>query len=176
MFINLSGVSNTEGKVVETAMEPELTEVKNRMGTFSVVEKKPVRWKLSNTGRDHVCVEAEGFICLMIPCDRCLDDVTVKIPVHFTQELNLAQSAEDRQEALDEADYLEGYQIDAEKLLYHEILMNWPAKILCKPDCKGICRKCGQNLNEGMCDCDQQEYDPRMAAIKDIFNGTVKEV
>ncbi|MDD6168654.1 MAG: DUF177 domain-containing protein, partial [Lachnospiraceae bacterium] len=49
-------------------------------------------------------------------------------------------------------------------------LVNWPAKVLCKPDCKGICPKCGTNLNLETCDCEQGELDPRMAAFQDVFN------
>ncbi len=42
-------------------------------------------------------------------------------------------------------------------------------------DSKGICRQCGRDLNTGTCDCDTFVPDPRMAVIKDIFNGN-KEV
>ena len=59
-----------------------------------------------------------------------------------------------------------------EELLRNEIVINWPMKILCRPDCRGICRQCGQDLNTGTCDCDTFVPDPRMAVIKDIFNGT----
>ena len=54
-------------------------------------------------------------------------------------------------------------------------LVNMPVKVLCKPGCKGICKQCGHNLNEGECGCDTFVPDPRMAAIKDIFNAN-KEV
>ena len=57
-----------------------------------------------------------------------------------------------------------------------EISFNMPTKILCKPDCKGICKVCGKNLNEGDCGCDQFVPDPRMAAIKDIYDAFNKEV
>ena len=50
-----------------------------------------------------------------------------------------------------------------------------PVKVLCRPDCKEICKKCGHNLNDGDCGCDTFVPDPRMAAIKDIFNAN-KEV
>ncbi len=40
------------------------------------------------------------------------------------------------------------------------------------PDCKGICRKCGKNLNDGPCGCDTVELDPRMAVIAEIFKNS----
>ena len=63
-----------------------------------------------------------------------------------------------------------GYDLDVDKLVYGEILMNWPMQVLCKEDCKGICSHCGKDLNEGPCSCEQESPDPRMAAIRDIFS------
>ena len=45
-------------------------------------------------------------------------------------------------------------------------------KTLCREDCRGICRKCGRNLNEGDCGCDTVELDPRMAVIAEIFKNS----
>jgi uncharacterized protein len=77
-------------------------------------------------------------------------------------ETSLLENAED-------TDRLEGAELDIDQIIYDEILINWPMKVLCREDCKGICRKCGTNLNNKTCLCDQKELDPRMAAIQDIF-------
>ncbi len=61
------------------------------------------------------------------------------------------------------------------KLLYNEILVGWPMKVLCSEDCKGICSVCGQNLNEGSCDCEDTSLDPRMSVIRDLYKN-FKEV
>ena len=74
-----------------------------------------------------------------------------------------------------EQSFMDGWQLDVEAFVYDEILVNWPAKILCKEDCKGICPVCGQNRNLKECGCDTFVPDPRMAAIQDIFNAN-KEV
>jgi uncharacterized protein len=39
----------------------------------------------------------------------------------------------------------------------------------CKPDCKGLCAQCGQNLNEGQCDCDAEPIDPRLAPLRALL-------
>ncbi len=75
---------------------------------------------------------------------------------------------------MDDQNFMDGFSLDVDALVHDEILMNWPAKILCKDDCKGICPVCGQNLNEGECGCDTFVPDPRMAVIQDIFKN--KEV
>ena len=78
-------------------------------------------------------------------------------------------------EAVDDLSFMEGYQLNVETFVYNEIIGSWPAKILCKEDCKGLCSVCGQNRNERECGCDTFVPDPRMAAIQDIFNAN-KEV
>ena len=57
-----------------------------------------------------------------------------------------------------------------EELVRNELIVQWPIRVLCKDDCKGICSRCGANLNIQTCDCDTTGLDPRMAAIKDIFS------
>ena len=75
----------------------------------------------------------------------------------------------------DEQNFMEGYELNVVNLVNNEILMSWPMKVLCKPQCKGICTVCGKDLNTGECGCDTFVPDPRWAALKDIFNAN-KEV
>ena len=59
---------------------------------------------------------------------------------------------------MEETDYLIGLNLDIDKLIYGEILVNWPMKVLCREDCKGICKVCGMNLNKGNCDAREQNW------------------
>ena len=70
---------------------------------------------------------------------------------------------------------MEGYQLKVDDLIYSDIVLNWPMKILCREDCKGICRICGKDLNTGECGCDTFVPSPGLAGIKEIFNAN-KEV
>ena len=47
-------------------------------------------------------------------------------------------------------------------------LQNMDSKLLCRPDCKGICPRCGKNLNEGACSC-RPEIDPRLAVLGQLL-------
>ena len=78
-------------------------------------------------------------------------------------------SDEERQEQMDEDNYIAGYELDVDALIADEIVLQWPMKVLCKEDCKGLCTVCGKNLNTGECGCDRTVLDPRMAAFLDIF-------
>ena len=59
------------------------------------------------------------------------------------------------------------YTLDAELLELLEL--SFPSKMLCDEDCKGLCQKCGKNLNEGECSCDMTEIDPRMLPLKKLW-------
>ena len=61
-------------------------------------------------------------------------------------------------------------KLDIDELVYAETVSNLPMKHLCREDCKGICQKCGKNLNEGECGCPSKEIDPRLAALAELLN------
>ena len=57
---------------------------------------------------------------------------------------------------------------------FHHILVTslpeLPSKLLCKDSCKGLCPKCGKNLNNGSCACSKGEPDPRLAALSQLLS------
>ena len=89
---------------------------------------------------------------------------------HIERKLDMKLTDEERVNDLDESNYLTGMDLDVDRLVYLEVLMSWPLKVLCREDCKGICSQCGKNLNDGPCGCVEEPKDPRMAAISDIFS------
>ena len=172
MLINLTDVLSCEEKVVKRTVETELQSFDISLGSFPLTEEKPLTLILTNLGDDKLLIEGEFSVKAQIPCDRCLTEVEVPIDVSFEKEVDMKLSAEGRIDDLDETDFINGYNLDTDQLVYGELLVNWPMKILCKPDCKGICRKCGKNLNDGPCGCDTVELDPRMAVIAEIFKNS----
>ena len=125
-----------------------------------------------NESGKKLVITGQADVTLNIPCDRCLKEVEVPFSLDFEKHVNL--EAEDDKES-DETNYIDGYNLDVDKLLYNEILIGWPMKVLCSEDCKGICSVCGQNLNEGSCDCEDTSLDPRMSVIRDLYKN-FKEV
>ena len=172
MLINLTDVLSCEEKVVKRTVETELQSFDISLGSFPLTEEEPLNLTLTNLGGDKLLVEGEQKFVAKIPCDRCLTEVEVPIDVSFEKEVDMKLSAEGRIDDLDETDFINGYNLDTDKLVYGELLVNWPMKTLCRPDCKGICRKCGKNLNDGSCGCDTVELDPRMAVIAEIFKNS----
>jgi uncharacterized protein len=169
--MNLTDVLSCEEKVLKRTISTGLTVFDSTLGSFPLTENEPLELTITNIGSDKLRIEGSVKLTAKIPCDRCLTEVDTPMELVFDKEVDMKQTAEGRIEDLDETDFVIGYNLDVDKLIYSEILVNWPMKTLCSEDCKGICRKCGTNLNHGACSCDTVELDPRMAVIAEIFKN-----
>jgi len=49
-----------------------------------------------------------------------------------------------------------------------QVFLSLPARSLCGEDCKGLCPRCGKNLNSESCNCDAAPADPRWSALSDL--------
>lgn len=168
MLVNLSDVLTSEGKQVHQEAELEMTGFENRMGKYELLEKSPVSFTFTNIGNGKAKVEGSVSLKFRAECDRCLTEVPVTLNLTF-ERLVASPDVTTEEEEIDDLSFMEGYHLNVETFVYNEILGNWPAKILCREDCKGICPVCGQNLNMGDCGCDTFVPDPRMAVLQDIF-------
>ncbi|MBQ8591492.1 MAG: DUF177 domain-containing protein [Lachnospiraceae bacterium] len=176
MLINLTDVFSSEGKVVQMQVDLEMVTYENQHVTYTITDKTPISVTFSNTGNGKAHMEGHVKLTMILSCDRCLKDVIHEFDLSFTEELVSPEVSDDLSEDMEDGrDFMEGYSINIEDLISNEILINWPTKVLCSEVCKGICKQCGKDLNEGECGCDTFVPDPRMAVIKDIFNAN-KEV
>ncbi len=170
MLISLREICEHTGKTEVHRGTPGLTDIQVRDREYPITEVSEVEVAVTNTGSKVLKVTGEGYVKTGIPCDRCLKEVSVKIPYLIDTEIDMKKTEEERIKELDEHSYLTGTNLDVDHLVCLEVLMNWPVKVLCKEDCKGICSQCGKDLNNGPCGCGDYPKDPRMAAISDIFN------
>ena len=169
MLINLIEILQKEEgtKKVQTKVERE----KFLAAKFEYkITDSDVKFVFTNAGKKHINVKCTGNVIIEAPCFRCLEPVTFTINIDSTKDMDMNKTAEEKIADLDEENYLEGTVFDTEVFVFNEILVNLPMKVLCKEDCKGICNRCGANLNKGFCDCDTAVPDPRMSKILDVFN------
>ncbi len=174
MFVNLTDMLTNEDRVVSMQAETEITEVSVGGEKYPVLASSPVSFVFTNIGKGRARIEGKADFVFSAGCDRCLKPVEESREICFTREVWAPDMAAEPS-VYEEQPFMEGFQLNVEDLLISEIVTSWPMKILCKPDCKGICPICGRDLNTGTCDCDTFVPDPRMAAIKDIFEAD-KEV
>ena len=163
MLVNVTDVFTSEGKVLTQEFAWETAEITHDGSSYPVKSSSKLLLKLTNT--------AQGEACLLY---TCLEEVEVPFDLSIVQKLVAPDRAD--QDALEEQEaFMEGYSLNIDSLIDNEITTSWPMKVLCRPDCKGLCPVCGKDLNTGACGCDTFVPDPRMAAIMDVFNAN-KEV
>ena len=169
MVIDISNVVKSINKKTINEVNIEMTSFESRLGEFPILKKSPIELFISNNENKQLLITGSVDIELGIACGRCLEEVPTRICFDIEKELTMGNNTIVDEE-MEETDYLIGFELDVDKLVYAEILVNWPRKVLCKDDCEGICKVCGMNLNKKACNCQRTELDPRMAAIQDIFN------
>ena len=101
-------------------------------------------------------VEAEGKITCLVNgyCDKCLAPVTKQIVLPFQQTFYKDCGPEE-----DDYVYFDS-KLDVTQAVRDEIVLGVTTSLVCKDDCKGLCPKCGANLNETQCDCDTTKENP----------------
>ena len=112
-------------------------------------------------------MEATVSFTFEVPCDRCTEIIRREFRYEFSHMLVRKLNQEDNDDYI----VVEDEKIDVEALLRDDILLELPTKFLCKPDCKGLCSQCGQNLNLGDCGCNQRRIDPRLEVLQQFFNN-----
>jgi len=151
-----------QGLDIDYEEDPHLLDLVDKDVGFK--DKVGVRGNLSKAGET---VSLAGWLTarLVLPCSRCAKDFT--FPLHLelaAQFLPLAQPstkrpAEDVQDAAEEDDshFYRGQSLVLDDFIREEVILAVPMQPLCEPDCKGLCSKCGQDLNVKTCNCSREE-------------------
>lgn len=115
-----------------------------------------------------------GFIALdgaaepkiEVTCARC-----GKV-FEYSKPFSLYAKITDRLANDDEEEFvlMSDYAIDIEELVRSALVLELPTRFLCREDCKGLCQKCGADLNVAPCSCDNKEHDPRWDALLGYFD------
>lgn len=101
-------------------------------------------------------------------CYRCLKDISGSVDIRIDEDFISADVQPDKDS---EAYTFEGNYVELDKAFTDNILLYLPMKQICSESCKGICSKCGSDLNERQCDCREGDIDPRMQVLKNFFNN-----
>ena len=163
MLLNLSGVfAGSESLPFEYEMDLSDLEFS---GCSSL--KKPVKIKGAAKNRAGVVfIELTAEYTISAPCDRCAADIERKESLPLTYVVVQETEGEDTEDFV----VAEDQKVDLDPLVRDDIVIRYPLKLLCSPDCKGLCPNCGKNLNEGDCDCAKEQTDPRLDALRAFFD------
>ncbi len=163
MVLDLKRVFLVEDERVAVSVSVDMSKADTGSACFT----EPV--KAAVTAVNHagfVEFTADVSFELRFDCDRCAVPVSRAFNYKFRHILVTQLSDESGDDYIEAPDY----KLDTDALLRDDILLELPSKLLCKGSCKGLCPKCGKNLNEGPCGCVLRETDPRLAALVGLLS------
>lgn len=133
---------------------------------YSIQGKIEINGSIMNTGTSYK-IKGEINLSKTFICDRCLEEFNLKQKFSFLEEY--AKENDEKNVTVDLI-FFSGDYIDIEELIRETILLSQPLNNICSSDCRGLCIKCGANLNKADCGCDRHIIDPRLAALQKILN------
>ena len=163
MFIELDSLFNQGINSIKLDYEFDFS-AEEIDGVFPFTTPVRLSGEIINTS-GIVTVSARILFSLETVCDRCAEEI--KLDFNIPMEHELVSSLNN--EETDEYILVEDMKLDIEQLTLEDIFLALPARILCDDDCKGICCKCGANLNEGPCGC-KKDIDPRLEALLGLLD------
>ncbi|HHW02914.1 MAG TPA: DUF177 domain-containing protein [Thermoanaerobacterales bacterium] len=167
MRLSLARVKQSEGNVLDFRFEEDIKQIRVKRDDLNFAGPVVVEGQVENIG-DRI-LEVRGSIktCVEDYCYRCLTKTQVELNVSFCLKFSDIPIESDEEEII----LFSGDEIELRPYILNEIVLNWPGQILCKPDCRGICPRCGANLNTTECDCKDEEIDPRLSVLKQLLKG-----
>lgn len=156
-------------------------------------EPVKVTAELYNTGKG-IMADVTLVAETELHCSRCLKPFRVPLEVRFQEEFRqestpaarlpkpetaagkgrgrkgAAPEPEEDEDEDEEFSPYSGDEIDLTQSIQENLFLSLPMKPLCKPDCPGLCPQCGADLNEGPCGCEEPATDPRLFALRELWD------
>ena len=128
-MIDISTIVKSINKETTIETELTLTSFESRLGDYPILKKQPISLHISNVENAAVHITGTVDIDIAIPCSRCLEEVPTNMHFDIDKTLKITDGALVDEE-MEETDYLIGFELDVDKLVYAEILVNWPMRVL----------------------------------------------
>lgn len=124
---------------------------------------------------EEVTVAGSATMSYAFLCDRCGKEVQKEdvFPVMELLENIGSELPAERELAREELEiaFFDGDGFHLEDILLEQVLLSLPQKRLCSEECRGLCVRCGHDLNEGDCGCDRSVVDPRFEVLKQLLEN-----
>lgn len=133
----------------------------------------PVQAELVLNRKGDSRVEVKGVLRtgVRLACDRCLVDYDFAVDVNFHLVLEVPAEENWHIKELEctgvdlDTVLLRVPVVDFWDILRQQLYLSLPDKLICSPECKGLCPKCGLDLNTGDCSCVTEAKDSPFAIL-----------
>ncbi|RKY92490.1 MAG: hypothetical protein DRQ13_10340 [Ignavibacteriae bacterium] len=163
MIIKISGLENG---MYDYDFEADIDKIELTEPLFGKYNTNVVLNKFD----DQIILEASTTAGANFICDRCGTEFKQVVNSKYKM-IYLLRSIEGGEEEIN-ITYLspDAHMIDISKDVRDYMILSIPMKRLCKEDCNGLCAKCGADLNEIQCDCNDDEIDDRWKVLSELKN------
>lgn len=166
MIVNVSKIIKVPDSIMELSFEEKIDFIESSFGKIKLLKPIHFTGKMVNDGK---ALYLNGFLSTVLElyCDRCTKPVETSLSINIEEKFS--------SESIDEEEIHKvnsGSEIDLTPMFIDAILLNIPMKTVCDTQCKGLCPQCGQNLNEGTCDCKDSNIDPRFTVLRTFFKDS----
>ncbi len=150
------------------------------------------RYVVNHTTDEGVCLQGEAKLVLTnrsilitgrfrtaieCICSRCLEEFEHHMEFDLEEEffptgaiMNAPLPPIDEEKNEERFIIGEDHILDISEALRQNLFLNSPTKPVCQQECAGLCQKCGQNLNEGPCNCSTEQIDPRWTRLRELLS------
>lgn len=164
MLLGLSKIIDSPGQSVSFSASVDLSDL--RYGISCPVSEPVIAEGVVKNTAGVLLMKGKITTTIHGICDRCAAEFHREIAFPLDAVLVTELSNEENE---DEWVFpLAGDSADLDDIVRTVFVLNLDSKLLCRDDCKGLCFRCGKNLNDGPCSC-EKELDPRFAALKQLL-------
>jgi len=173
-----------EFKVLELEREPIEFDLELKPGAIDFGDEAHQIGNLATSGQAEVIHEHRGPKEIVadirlkgrfagnfeVPCARCIEPVEIPLAGEFDlifRPIGADGDVPERSITASETEigYYQKDSLSLEDVLREQVLLSLPVRTLCKPDCKGLCPRCGANRNTQPCSCEEGPSDPRWEGL-----------
>ncbi|UWG96156.1 DUF177 domain-containing protein [Dehalobacter sp. DCM] len=168
MIINVYHLRHTEGASKTFRFIEEFSPLQLGTDEYTFTQPAEVTLDIENLGKS-LLVKGTIRLVIAVNCSRCLKPFTYSSEITFEDEWFPAEFAS---EAMDESAFIfEKDEFAIDDRIIEQIVLQLPMKFLCSEDCKGLCLKCGADLNTRTCSCISEDIDPRFEILSKWNKG-----
>ena len=163
--LNLRTIKLRSGEQFRDELEIELEPLElGGQSYLPVPQKMPAEVTITRASTGTV-FELSYRVRLHGPCYRCLEDAVLELPILAREYQATAPESDEMR-----TPYLEDDKLDLSAWARDGLALALPDKILCKPDCAGLCPVCGKDLNAEPHEHDESQADSRWSALAELKN------
>ncbi|KNY26055.1 YceD family protein [Pseudobacteroides cellulosolvens] len=165
MKIDVSSIVKINGASLDVKFDEAIAELNDLESGFVFTDVVKFEGVLTNASG---VLKLNGSLkaSYSVKCSRCVKDIEDNLELKVREDIIEGSETAD----VDAYTYNDNY-ILLDSILKDNIILNLPVKKVCDDNCKGLCPRCGTNLNEKTCDCKDDYINPQMEALKKFFDN-----